>query len=88
MFGGIAQSVWRQSCGLDNKDLWFQSWQGNKLAVETSHLPLQLITGALLLGVNWPGHEDDHLLHLVLRLRVSAILLLSPLCSWHAQEQL
>jgi hypothetical protein len=62
--------------------------KASRLAVEASHLPCQLITGALLLGVNWPGHEGDHLLHLVLRLRVSAVLLLSPVPSWHTQEQL
>lgn len=49
---------------------------------------MELITGALLLRVNRPGHEDDNLLHLVLRLRVSAILLLSSVHSWHAQEHL
>jgi len=71
------------------KELWFQSWQGNRFHLsKASRLAVELITRTLLLGVNWPGHEDDHLLHLVLRLRVSAILLLSPVHSWHAQEQL
>jgi hypothetical protein len=34
--------------------------KASRLAVKSSHLPVQLVRGALSLGVNWPGHDDDH----------------------------